>query len=151
MTLGTYRGNEQGLTKWAKELARVLLSHTNTPFVVWLDGPMGAGKTTLVRYLLQALGLNENIPVVSPTYTLMQEYEITGRWYAHIDFYRATADFRLEEMGVLDARNFAGIFIEWPDTPPSSQIIRPTHLIKIRPDHDVDDSRIYQFTVVANP
>ena len=72
----------------------------------------------------------------------MQEYEIEGKWYAHIDFYRATADFSVEEMGILDARSFTGIFIEWPETPPASQTIAPTHLIKIRPDGD--DSRSYE-------
>ena len=143
MLLNEYHGNEERLPEWALQVVQLLQSSDSAPFVVWLDGPMGAGKTTLVRHIFYAMGLDDHIPVVSPTYTLMQEYEINGKWYAHIDFYRATADFSLEEMGVLDARSFAGIFIEWPDTPPEAQTIPPTHVIKIRPEGD--DSRGYQF------
>jgi tRNA threonylcarbamoyladenosine biosynthesis protein TsaE len=116
---------------------------TKEPYVVWLDGPMGSGKTTLVRNLLWHMGLNENVPVTSPTYTLMNEYEIGGKWYAHLDLYRADALFSLEELGVLDAKEFVGVFVEWAEVPDQDSVILPTHKIKIR--YQGEKARRYSF------
>lgn len=117
---------------------------TESSFVLWLDGPMGAGKTTFVRNFLWLSGLDRRIPVVSPTYTLMNEYEIDVNWFAHVDLYRAESNFSLEELGVLDARDFKGIFVEWPEAAAASGgVIEPTHRLKIR--YAGDSSRLYSF------
>jgi tRNA threonylcarbamoyl adenosine modification protein YjeE len=134
--ISEFHADENQIAAHCRTIYEHLAGQQEGPFVLWLDGEMGAGKTTFVRHLLKSIGLNPNIPVVSPTYTLMNEYEIAGNWYAHIDFYRANAAFSLAEMGILDAREFKGIFIEWPETPPEGQNISPTHLLQIRPDGD---------------
>lgn len=102
-------------------------------FVLWLDAPMGAGKTTFVRHYLYELGLSEATPVVSPTYTLVNEYKVGERWYAHLDLYRADARFSLDELGVRDTRTYYGTFIEWPEQAKDGQIIPATHILKIDP------------------
>lgn len=113
----------------AAELAKEL---TGTPgFCLWLVGPLGAGKTTLTGHILRALGHPKDAPVTSPTYTYMNEYKIGGHWYAHLDLYRANASFSTEELGLLDARPFQGVFVEWPEKAPNDVGIRPTHVLTV--------------------
>ena len=85
------------------------------PFlVIYLVGDLGAGKTTFVRGFLRALGHPGRVP--SPTYTLVEPYELAGYAIAHIDLYRlqsvgeATA-LALDEPGDVPAI----LLIEWPD------------------------------------
>ena len=80
------------------------------PFCLWMIGGLGAGKTTFAGEILRALGLDLDYPVTSPTFTYLNEYQIKGLWYAHIDLYRATSGFSLEELGFVDSRDFAGYF-----------------------------------------
>ena len=81
--------------------------------VIYLEGDLGAGKTTLVRGLLRGLGYREKVK--SPTYTLVEEHAVSGLDLFHFDFYRFT---RAEEY--LDAgldEYFAGdgvCLVEWP-------------------------------------
>lgn len=100
-------------------------------FVLWLEAEMGAGKTTFVRHYLYALGLPLATPVVSPTYTLVNEYKVGDRWYAHLDLYRAEARFSLDELGIRDTRSYFGTFIEWPEQPASDDRIPATHFLRI--------------------
>jgi tRNA threonylcarbamoyl adenosine modification protein YjeE len=111
-------------------------------FVLWLNGEMGAGKTSLVRALLRSFGLSEDTPVVSPTYTIMNEYQIDLDWYAHLDLYRADHDFSLEQLGVLDARNYRGVFIEWPEQAGSNESLPATHILTITAESW--EHRLYQ-------
>ena len=83
-------------------------------FEIHLNGNLGAGKTTLVRGVLQ--NLNWKDVVTSPSYTLCEEYEIDGRLLLHIDLYRINS---IEDVEVLNLdREIAMpkiIFIEWPE------------------------------------
>ena len=83
-------------------------------FEIHLNGNLGAGKTTLVRGVLQ--NLNWRDVVTSPSYTLCEEYEIDGRLLLHIDLYRINS---IEDVEVLNLdREIAMpkiIFIEWPE------------------------------------
>ncbi len=103
-------------------------------FVLWLHGEMGAGKTSFVRAYLYEQGLSPNTPVVSPTYTIMNEYQIGHDWYAHLDLYRADENFSLQELGVHDARPYRGLFVEWPEQGGPGEILPATHILKIEPD-----------------
>jgi tRNA threonylcarbamoyladenosine biosynthesis protein TsaE len=83
-------------------------------FEVHLNGNLGAGKTTLVRGILQYLNWTD--VVTSPSYTLCEEYEIDGRLLLHVDLYRINS---IEDVEVLNLdRKIAMqkiIFIEWPE------------------------------------
>jgi tRNA threonylcarbamoyladenosine biosynthesis protein TsaE len=120
------------------------LEGRNESYTLWLCGEMGAGKTSLVRALLYSMGLPEKTPVVSPTYTIMNEYKIGQHWYAHLDLYRASRGFSLDELGVHDIRPFRGLFVEWPEEAGEAEMLPPTHKIYIEP-HGAT-ARKYTFT-----
>jgi len=101
------------------------------PFCLWLKGPLGAGKTTLTGQLLRHLGLPKTVPVTSPTYTYMNDYQIGDEWYAHLDLYRSRGALSSEDLGLADARPFNGIFVEWPEESPNDPYLQPTHVLEI--------------------
>lgn len=102
------------------------------PFCLWLVGDLGAGKTTFTRHLLRTLGVPAQVPITSPTYTYMNEYRtVSGEWFAHLDLYRAGPRFNLEDLGLLDAKQYAGFFIEWPSAIPKNPAIAPTQILTL--------------------
>ena len=81
---------------------------------VQLHGDLGAGKTTLVRHLLHALGVSGRVK--SPTYTIVEPYELPGLSIWHFDFYRFSDPREWEEAGFRDIFASAGLKLaEWPE------------------------------------
>lgn len=82
--------------------------------VVWLNGDLGAGKTTLVRALLRSLGYPG--PVKSPTYTLVEVYAISSIYLYHFDFYRFSDPEEFVDAGLEEYfRDDAICLVEWPE------------------------------------
>lgn len=104
--------DEAATGRFAARLARALPA-ADAPLVLYLHGDLGAGKTTLARGMLQAMG--ETGPVRSPTYALMTEYEPAGRRVLHLDLYRLESPDDLLALGLADQLPDSALWlIEWP-------------------------------------
>jgi len=98
------------------ELAEKIQQRKNREaFIVFLVGDLGTGKTTLVKEIIHALGVNDQIK--SPTFTIIEPYENTLANIYHMDLYRINDSSELESIGLEEYLNEpnAIIFIEWPE------------------------------------
>lgn len=99
----------------SRELGRRLAGVLAPGDVVTLSGPLGAGKTSIARGLLEALGLAGEAP--SPSYAIVQNYappEIRMP-VLHVDLYRIEEEDELRELGLDDARYDSALLVEWPE------------------------------------
>lgn len=86
----------------------------NKRFVVFLSGELGIGKTYFVRAFLKHLGYTE--AVKSPTYTLIESYDIASTVIFHLDLYRLQTPYEIFDIGLHDDFNRPAIWlIEWPE------------------------------------
>ena len=99
-----------------QEIAKEILKRKDkSAFIVFLDGDLGTGKTTLVKEIIFALGIKEKVN--SPTFTIIEPYELNDKNIYHIDLYRINDPSELEIIGLREYLNEseAIIFIEWPE------------------------------------
>ena len=83
--------------------------------LVFLAGTLGAGKTAFARATLRALAGAELLEVPSPTFTLVQDYELGGVRVMHVDLYRLEEPEEIVELGLLDARADHLLLVEWSE------------------------------------
>ena len=83
--------------------------------LITLSGDLGAGKTTFARALIRHLAGDEGIEVPSPTFTLMQSYQLPAGTVVHADLYRLSSPAELAELGLEDFGPDTIELVEWPD------------------------------------
>lgn len=114
-SLSLRTGSPEATRELGAKLGRALLAERRArPIVIALNGDLGAGKTTFVSGLLHGLG--QRGAVKSPTYTLIETYELRGRQFHHLDLYRLNDATELEALGFRDLlQPDAVVLIEWAE------------------------------------
>ncbi|MEK0418553.1 MAG: ATPase [Pseudomonadota bacterium] len=98
---------------------------------VELWGPLGAGKTTLTRAVLKALGVQGKIK--SPTYAVLETYSVPGCEISHFDFFRFSDPHEFEDAGFREVFSRAGLkMVEWPQKA-AGQLPTPDLRLHIEP------------------
>jgi len=112
LKLGSVVSEEESQTlELGKKLGRLL----QQPTLVLLQGDLGAGKTVFARGVARGLGVDPQIPITSPTFTLMNHYQARLDLY-HFDLYRLSDPDELIELGFDDYAYGSGVtLIEWPE------------------------------------
>ncbi len=111
--------------------------------VVHLHGELGSGKTTFARGVLKGCGVPGQVK--SPTYALAETYQVAGRMYSHLDFYRCRSAVEWLDSGLAETlESSVACLVEWPDrarglgTPDAAVLFRETdeeqhRLLEFRP------------------
>lgn len=124
-SLTRYLPDEAATLAFGAELLEVL---AGAP-LVFLYGQLGAGKTTLVRGILRALGHEGSVK--SPTYTLLEPYEIGGRTIYHFDLYRIGDSEELDFIGIDELMDADAMkLVEWPERA-SARLPEPDVVIRL--------------------
>ena len=126
---------EDDTRQTATSLASTLSTLAPTSLFVTLEGDLGAGKTTFVRHLLQAMGVTGRIK--SPTYAVVESYDMINLW--HFDFYRFNDPLEWEEAGFRDI--FAGPGYKLAEWPQKADGLLPEPDIAILIVANMDESR----------
>jgi len=121
-------------------LARAFLRARRGGAVLYLRGELGAGKTTCVRSLLRALGVAG--PIHSPTYTLVETYELPAFDCVHVDLYRIQGVIEVDELGLRDYLGDSLVLVEWPEK--GSNALPPADLDLVL--HYADEARRAELT-----
>lgn len=97
-------------------LAEMLADISRPADIFLLEGGLGAGKTSFARAFLRRLAQDPDMTVPSPTYTLLQTYDLPKAHATHLDLYRLSEDAEIEELGLEEAlAEKAILLVEWPD------------------------------------
>ncbi len=115
-----YRVDLRGL----KELARKIASRLKGNEVIFLKGDLGAGKTTFVKFLVQALQPTEEVQVRSPTFAVMNVYPTRKCDVYHLDLYR------VKRFDITDYLGSGILLVEWPEY---LEDIEPDVVISFKP------------------
>jgi len=103
--------------KSTEELAKKLQKKLKPGDIIFFYGEMGVGKTTFVKYLINNLKtkLKQQLTeVTSPTFNIMNEYNIGSLLIKHYDLYRLNSSNEVKDLNLFDNRDNAILIIEWP-------------------------------------
>jgi len=111
-----------------RELAKNITYYLKGGETIFLYGEMGVGKTTFIKYLINQFQKNKNLPlteVTSPTFNLLNEYQINDLTIKHYDLFRLKDKIEIKNLDIFENNKNSITLIEWP------QLIDKTQLIKI--------------------
>ena len=100
-----------------KELAKELSSYLNGGEIIFLYGEMGVGKTTFVKHLINQFQIKKNLrtsEVTSPTFNLLNEYDVDDLSIKHYDLFRLKDKSELKNLDVFENNKNVITLIEWP-------------------------------------
>ena len=120
-----------------KDLANQIINKIKVGDVIFFYGEIGVGKTTFIKYLINAFQKKNNIKlseVTSPTFNLLNEYEINQVKINHYDLFRLKSTEELKNLNLFESCSKAITLIEWP------QIIveKPKNLIELSFNYEED-------------
>ena len=126
--------------KKTEELANRILKKIQIGHIIFLYGEMGVGKTTFIKYLINSLQKENKLElseVTSPTFNLLNEYQINEVKINHYDLFRLKSSIELENLDLFSDIQNAITLIEWP------QIIekKPKNLIELTFEYKDDHKR----------
>ena len=117
--------------KLTKELAKKFTKYLNGGEFVFLYGEMGVGKTTFVKYFINELQILNNLPqteITSPTFSLLNEYQVKDKRIKHYDLFRISRKEDIKNLEIFEKDNRLITFIEWPQLLTDEQNIKSIDL-----------------------
>ena len=129
------------------EIGETIAAQLTVPACIYLEGGMGAGKTTLIKSILAGLGYTGQ--VTSPTYNLIHEYPLADKTVYHMDLYRLEDPEELAYLAIEDLWQDDSLFlIEWTERG-AGWLPKPTAKVHIRPHSNQNaDSRLVTFELL---
>lgn len=126
------------------EAAKKILNHATDEHFFIFEGEMGAGKTTLIKALAKAMGVDE--VVSSPTFSIVNEYDAQGKTIYHFDFYRIKNLQEAYDIGY-EEYFYSGntCFIEWPE---KIEPLLPEHYHKIELETTSENGRLLSISKI---
>ncbi len=124
----------------AAAAARLAVAPELASALITLDGGLGAGKTTFTRHLLRALGVQGRIK--SPSYAVLESYELPKLTVHHFDFYRFSDPREWDDAGFRELLSGPGLKLcEWPS---HAQALLPQADLQLQLEAQDDESRLVQ-------
>ncbi|WP_375682592.1 MULTISPECIES: tRNA (adenosine(37)-N6)-threonylcarbamoyltransferase complex ATPase subunit type 1 TsaE [unclassified Bartonella] len=111
MNFSFFLENEEATKLFAQNLALSLKPGD----LVTLQGDLGTGKSTIARTIIQTLANDNTMDVPSPTFTLVQSYQLPKFEIIHADLYRLSMAEEIDELGLYEARENNILLVEWPE------------------------------------
>jgi len=114
-----------------KELAENFVYHLKGGEIIFLYGEIGVGKTTFIRYLVNKFQRNQNLqlsPVTSPTFNLLNEYQVNDLVIKHYDLFRLKDKSEIINLYLFENNKNSITLIEWPQLIDKGQLIKTIDL-----------------------
>ena len=121
-----------------KSIAKIFAKKIKVSDVLFFNGELGVGKTTFIKYLINCLQIDKNLPVTeipSPTFNLVHEYQMGKLILKHYDLYRINEEKELDSIGIFEDYSEQITLIEWPE---KIKNIKIKNIINLNFEYDED-------------
>ena len=122
-----------------RELAKNFSNYLKGGEIIFLYGEMGVGKTTFVKYLINQLLVKKNLQtteVTSPTFNLLNEYEIDNLIIKHYDLFRLKNESEIKNLDLFDQNKNTITLIEWAELIEKENVKKTIDLVSVRNDQN---------------